>query len=163
MRLPATAPSHDSAAGCKSPTVTSAAPGRSRASSCSATLTSPAARAVRQSRCRRSGEVIASSPASGMSSANSRWAVSASGATALDERVVEGADRKESCAEERTAETERGELQKEIALGDAELDVLTLRRHRPALRRDDLFLAKRVGAFGAVEDPAAVDPRPEVG
>src|SRR5205085_5649779 len=82
---------------------------------------------------------------------------------ALDERVVEGADREEPRAEERTGETERRELQKKIAFGDAELDVLTLRRHRPALRRNDLFLAKSVGAFGAVEDPAAVDPRPEIG
>jgi hypothetical protein len=31
---------------------------------------------------------------------------------------------------------------KQIALGDAALDVLPVRRHRPALRRDDPFLAK---------------------
>ena len=38
-----------------------------------------------------------------------------------------------------------------------------LRRHRPALRRDDLFLAKGVGPLGAVEDAAAVDPGAEIG
>jgi hypothetical protein len=52
------------------------------------------------------------------------------------------------------------EQQKQVALGDAELDVLALRRHRPALRRDDLFLTKGVGA---VENAAAVDPEPEIG
>ena len=56
------------------------------------------------------------------------------------------------------AEAERRELQEQIALGDAEFDVLPLRRHRPALRRDDIFLAKGVGALGAVEDAAAIDP-----
>jgi hypothetical protein len=67
--LPATAPSHDNVAGWKSPTVTSAAPGRSRISSRSATPVSPRVRATSQSRCRRSGEVIANRPAPGMSSA----------------------------------------------------------------------------------------------
>jgi hypothetical protein len=41
--------------------------------------------------------------------------------------------------------------------------VLPLRRDRPALRRDDMFLAKGVGALGAVENPTAVDPGPEIG
>src|SRR5207248_7243221 len=82
---------------------------------------------------------------------------------ALDERVVEGADRQEPRAEERTGQTQRRELQKKIAFGDAELDVLTLWRHRPALRGDDLLLAKSVGSLGAVEDPPAVDPRSEIG
>jgi hypothetical protein len=78
---------------------------------------------------------------------------------ALDERVVECPDRQQPRAEQWPG----GELQEQVALGDAELDVLTLRRHRPALRRDDVFLAKGVGALGAVEDAAAVDPGPEIG
>jgi hypothetical protein len=82
---------------------------------------------------------------------------------ALDERVVERADRQQARAEERTGKAEGGELQEQIALGGTELDVLPMRRHRPALRRDDLFLAKGVGALGAVEDPAAIDPGPEIG
>ena len=82
---------------------------------------------------------------------------------ALDERIVERADRQQPRAEQRRGEAQRGELEEQIVLGDAELDVLALRRHRPALRRDDLFLAKRVGALGAVEDAAPVDPRPEIG
>jgi hypothetical protein len=65
IALPATAPSQDNVAGWKSPTVTSAARGRSRANSCSDTPISPRARAARQSRCKRSGEVIARSPAPG--------------------------------------------------------------------------------------------------
>ena len=83
--------------------------------------------------------------------------------SALDEWVVECADRQQPRAEQRPGQPERGELQEQIALGDAELDVLSLRRHRPALRRDDVFLAKGVGALGAVEDPAAIDPGPEIG
>jgi hypothetical protein len=54
-------------------------------------------------------------------------------------------------------------LQEQIAFGDAEVDVLTQRRHRPALRGHDLFLAERVGALGAVENAAAIDPEPEIG
>jgi len=82
---------------------------------------------------------------------------------ALDERVIECADRQQAGAEEWSGEAEGGELQEQIALGDAELDVLALRRHRPALRRDDVLLAKNIGALGAVKNPAAIDPRPEVG
>ena len=43
-------------------------------------------------------------------------------------------------------------------LGNPELDMLALGRHAPTLGGDDLFLAKGVGAFGAIEDAAAVDP-----
>ncbi len=82
---------------------------------------------------------------------------------ALDERVVDRADRQEPRAEQRPRQTERGQLQEQIVLGDAELDVLALRPHRPALRRDDPFLAKGVGALGAIEDAAAIDPGAEIG
>src|SRR5205814_5727030 len=77
---------------------------------------------------------------------------------ALDERVVERADRQQPRAEQRPGEAERGEQQEQIALRDAELDVLALRRHSPALRRDDLLLAKRVGTLGTIKDAAAIDP-----
>ena len=82
---------------------------------------------------------------------------------ALDKRVVKGADRQQPRAKQRRGEAECGELQKQIALGDAELDVLAVRRDRPALRRDDTLLAKDVGAISAVKDAAAVDPGPEIG
>jgi hypothetical protein len=45
-------------------------------------------------------------------------------------------------AEERTGEAEGGQLQEQIALGGTELDVLPMRRHRPALRRDELSSRK---------------------
>ena len=70
---------------------------------------------------------------------------------------------KQARAEHRPRKPERGEQQEQIALGDAQFDVLTLRRHAPALCRDDFFLAERVGALGAIEDAAAVDPGAEVG
>ena len=63
IALPATAPSQNRDAGWNSQTVTSAATGRNRASSRSATTVSPRARAASQSRCGRSSEVIARSPA----------------------------------------------------------------------------------------------------
>jgi hypothetical protein len=46
---------------------------------------------------------------------------------ALDERVVERADRQQPRDEERRRKAECRELQKEVALGDAELDVLAVR------------------------------------
>src|SRR5260370_31998651 len=83
--------------------------------------------------------------------------------SALDERVVDRADRYEPHPEQRTRQTKRGERQKQIALGDAEFDVLTLRPHRPALGRYALFLAKRVGTLGALDNAAATDPATEIG
>jgi hypothetical protein len=82
---------------------------------------------------------------------------------ALNKRVVERPDRQQARAEQRPGQPECGKLQKQIALGDAELDVLPLRRHRQALRRDDVLLAKGVRALGAVKDATAVDPGPEIG
>ncbi len=82
---------------------------------------------------------------------------------ALDEGIVERADRQQPRAEERTAEAERGELEEKIVLGDAELDVLALRREQPALRRDDLLVAEHVLPLGAVEEAAAIDPAAEIG
>src|SRR4051812_38576943 len=79
----------------------------------------------------------------------------------LDERVVDRTDRQQPRPEQRPREPERRQLQEEVMFGDAELDVLPLRRHRPALRRDDLLLAEGVGALGAVEDAAAIDPGAE--
>src|SRR6185369_9524433 len=65
-------------------------------------------------------------------------------------------------AEQRAGKTERRELQEEIVLGDAELDVLALRRHRPSLGGDDLLFAESIAALGAVEDAAAIDPGAKV-
>jgi hypothetical protein len=43
---------------------------------------------------------------------------------ARDERVVERADRQQAGAEQLVAQPERGELDEQVVLGDAELDVL---------------------------------------
>ena len=64
---------------------------------------------------------------------------------ARDERVVERADRQQPLAEERVRQAEGGERQEQVHLGDAELDVLALRRELPALRRGDALLAEEVG------------------
>jgi hypothetical protein len=59
---------------------------------------------------------------------------------AHDEGVVERADRQETHAEERVRQPERCQQDEQVVLGDAELDMLALRRHHPALGRDHLLL-----------------------
>ena len=82
---------------------------------------------------------------------------------APDERVVERADGQQALAEDRPGEAEGGERQEQIVLGDAELDMLARRRHRPKLRRQHRLLGIGVGGGVAAEDSAPVHPRPEIG
>ena len=51
--------------------------------------------------------------------------------------IVERADRQQPLAEQRMRQAERGEQQEQVHLGDAELDMLALRRELPALGRGD--------------------------
>ena len=83
--------------------------------------------------------------------------------TAHDEGVVERADRQQTHAEQRMRQPERRQQDEQVVLGDAELDVLALRRHHPALGRDHLLLAEDVLAPVAIEEAAAIDPAAEVG
>ena len=78
---------------------------------------------------------------------------------AADERVVERADRQQPSTEERAGQPQRGQEQEQVVLGDAQLDVLSGRRHLPLLGRAHVLLAEQVGARAAVEQAAAVDPR----
>ena len=82
---------------------------------------------------------------------------------ARDERVVERSDREQARAEQVAGETRRGEHQEQIALGDAELDVLALLGRAPFLRRRDFRLGEYVGDLLAVEQAALVHPGAEVG
>ena len=53
---------------------------------------------------------------------------------ALDERVVERADRQQALAEDRMRQAERRQHEEQVHLGDAELDMLALGRERPSCR-----------------------------
>ncbi len=83
--------------------------------------------------------------------------------TAVDERIVHRADRQQPRAGHRRRQSRRAQQQEQVLLGDAEFDVLTLRRHAPALRARQLRVAEHVVARVPIEDAAAVHPRPEIG
>jgi hypothetical protein len=61
------------------------------------------------------------------------------------------------------AEAERGELDEQVVLGDAELDMLAARRLAPELGRHDLELTEHVLRLGVAEQAAPVDPGAEIG
>ena len=80
-----------------------------------------------------------------------------------DERVVERPDREQPRAEQVAGEAGGGEHQEQVALGDAELDVLAFVVCVPFLRRCNLCLGEYIGHFIAAEQAALVDPGAEVG
>ena len=82
---------------------------------------------------------------------------------AADEGIVERADRQQPLAEQRVRQPERGQHQEQVHLGDAELEVLALGAHLPALRRHQPALLEHVLLAHHREQPAPVDPGPEVG
>ena len=57
----------------------------------------------------------------------------------------------------------RAEQQEQILLGNAQLDMLPLRRHPPTLRAGQLAVAEHVVAGMPVEYPAPVHPRAKIG
>ena len=77
--------------------------------------------------------------------------------------IVERADREQPLAEERMRQAERGEHQEEVVLGDAELEVLALRRNVPGEGRGDALALEDVGQRLAAEQAAAVHERAEIG
>ena len=82
---------------------------------------------------------------------------------ARDERIVERADRQQPLAVDRMRQAERGQQDEQVHLGDAELDVLALRRELPVEGRGDALALERVGHALAGEQAAAVDPGAEIG
>ena len=60
-------------------------------------------------------------------------------------------------------QAQRRHQDEQVHLGDAELDVLALRREIPVEGRGDLLAAEQVGLLGAREQAAAVDPGAEIG
>ena len=80
-----------------------------------------------------------------------------------DERIVERADRQQARAEQLVAEPQRRELDEQVVLGDAELDMLAARRLAPELGRHDLELAEHVLGFGVRPQAAPVHPGAEIG
>ena len=81
---------------------------------------------------------------------------------AVDERVVERADRQQRLAVARPGRAELAEQPDEVALGDAELDVLAVRRLAPAHERVGV-VGEPVDPLAHVPDADAVDPAAEVG
>ncbi len=82
---------------------------------------------------------------------------------ALDERVVQRADGQQSRAEQVARQAQRGQQQEQAVLRDAQLDMLALRRHGPALGREHVFLLEGVAALGHVENAAPIHPAAQVG
>ena len=64
---------------------------------------------------------------------------------ARDERIVQRADRQQPLAVDRMRQAERGQQDEQVHLGDAELDVLALRRELPVEGRGDALALERVG------------------
>ena len=77
--------------------------------------------------------------------------------------IVERADREQPLAVDGMRQAERRQQQEQVHLGDAELDVLAVRRAVPALGRGDLLAAEQVGHLVAGEQAAAVHPGAEIG
>ena len=73
------------------------------------------------------------------------------------------ADRQQPLAVDGMRQPERRHQDEQVHLGDAELDVLALRREVPVEGRRNLLAAEQVGLLGAREQAAAVDPGAEIG
>ena len=73
-----------------------------------------------------------------------------------DEGIVERADRQQARAEQLMAEAQRRQLDEQVVLGDAELDVLAARRLAPQLGRHDLEFAEHVLGLGMGPQAAPV-------
>src|SRR5579884_1436341 len=80
-----------------------------------------------------------------------------------DEGIVEGADREQTLAEKVTGETRSRQHEEQVALRDAQLDVLAGVAAAPFLRGRNLCLREHVWHFAAAEQAALVDPCAEVG
>ncbi len=82
---------------------------------------------------------------------------------AVDEGVVERADRDDALAVKRVRETEGRQREKQVGFSDAEFEMLAAGRKIPRVCRGDLLLAKNVGHVGAREEASAVHPSAEIG
>ena len=82
---------------------------------------------------------------------------------ALDERIVQRANRNEPHAEQRMGQTGSRQKEKQIVLGNPQLDMLARRPHLPALRTHQAAFLEDVRSFFACEKPAPVDPRAQIG
>ena len=76
-----------------------------------------------------------------------------------NERIVERADGEQAGIEQVAGEAGGGEHQEQVALGDAELNVLAFIVAAPFLRGCNLCLSEDVGHVAAAEQAALVDPR----
>ena len=82
---------------------------------------------------------------------------------AVDEWIVDRADRQDARAGHRGRQPGGAEEEKEVLLGDPQLDMLPQRRHSPPLGRGELGVAEHIVAGMPVEDAAPVHPRAEIG
>ena len=80
-----------------------------------------------------------------------------------DERIVERADRQQPVAEKGMREAEGGEQDEQVHLGDAELDMLALRRKIPVERRGDALGLENVLHLLPRKKAAPVDQAAEIG
>ena len=82
---------------------------------------------------------------------------------ALDEGIVQRPDRQQPLAIDRMRQPERREHDEQVHLGDAEFQMLSLRRKIPVEGRRDFLLPEQIGVLGFGEQAAAVDPGAEIG
>jgi hypothetical protein len=80
-----------------------------------------------------------------------------------DERIIQRADRQQPLAVDAVRQPERGQQDKQIHLGDAELDMLAARGKLPGEGRGNALALEGVGHRLAREQAAAIDPGPEIG
>ena len=82
---------------------------------------------------------------------------------ALDEGIVQRADRQQPHAVDGVRQAERRQHDEQVHLGDAELEVLAFRRIIPVEGRGNFLLPEQVVVFRLREQPAPVDPGAEIG
>src|SRR6185437_14365344 len=83
--------------------------------------------------------------------------------TAGNEGIVERADRQQALAVDRVRQAQRREQDEQIVLGDAELEMLALRRELPVESGRDAFVLERVGHLLVREQAAPIHPWAEIG
>src|SRR5690606_6618520 len=82
---------------------------------------------------------------------------------ALNEGIVERADRQQPLAVDLMRQAKRRQHDEQVHLGDAELDVLTLRRELPGEGGRNLLLLEQIVVLGLGKQATTVDPRAEIG
>ncbi len=83
--------------------------------------------------------------------------------TTLDEGIVQRRDRQQTDAVDAARQAQGRHQDEQVRLGNAEFEMLALRRKVPVEGGRNLLAAEEIGLLGACEQPAPIDPCAEVG